>query len=70
MISKDQNVEDLVQQYPTLVSFLISRNLPCVVCGDPFWGTLEELAKSKGFTDQQIDSLVQEFNQSEVGGKE
>jgi hypothetical protein len=70
MISKDEHIEDLVQRYPDLVGFLISRNLPCVVCGDPFWGTLEELAKSKGFTDQQIDRLVHEINQSIVGGKD
>jgi len=67
MISKGQPIEDLIQEYPDLVGFLISHNLPCVVCGDPFWGTLEELAKSKGFTDEQIDNLVQEINQSVVG---
>jgi len=58
MISKDQPIEDLIQKYPDLVGFLISHNLPCVVCGDPFWGTLEELAKSKGFTDEQITQAL------------
>lgn len=63
-ISADRQVEDLVKQHPDLVRFLIAHDLPCVVCGEPFWGTLRELAAQKGWSNEQIASLVEEYNVS------
>ncbi len=63
MITANIKIDDLVRQHPEVVGFLIRKGLPCVVCGEPFWGTLGELARQKGFNDKQIDSLVAEFNQ-------
>jgi len=63
MIDADIQIDDLVRRYPGVVGFLIKKGLPCVVCGEPFWGTLTDLAKQKGFDDQQIDALVTEFNE-------
>jgi len=62
MISRMGTIDDLCQVHPELVSFLIEHGLPCVVCGEPFWGTLEELARQKGWDDARIDTLVGEFN--------
>ena len=62
LINRDISIEDLIEQFPGSVKFLISRNLPCLVCGEPSWGTLEELAKDKGFDDGSIDRLVREMN--------
>lgn len=62
-ILADQPVEDLIASHPALVGFLVHKGLPCLVCGEPFWGTLAELARGKGWTDDQIERLVQEFNE-------
>ena len=61
-ITKDTPVEDLVHAYPKVVSFLIQHDLPCVICGEPFWGTLGDLARQKGWPEDRIDALVEEFN--------
>ena len=63
MITKDILVEDLVEELPDSVLFLRERGLVCILCGEPVWGTLNDLAKSKGFTDEQIDEIVGQLNQ-------
>ncbi len=63
MITADIKIDELVRQYPDAVKFLIQKGLPCVVCGEPFWGSLAELAQQKGFDDSQIEALVTEFNE-------
>jgi hypothetical protein len=63
-IQADQPVEDLVESHPALVGFLVHQGLPCVVCGEPFWGTLADLARSKGWTEPRIDAMVREFNEN------
>jgi hypothetical protein len=55
-------IEDLIHEHPAAVRFLIDNNLPCVVCGEPFWGTLEELARQEDWDDDRIDALVEKFN--------
>lgn len=56
-------IEDLIERYPDAVGFLIEHGLPCVVCGEPSWGSLSELARDKGWNDAKIDELVREFNE-------
>jgi len=63
MITADAKIDELVEQFPDTVRFLIARNLPCVVCGEPFWGSLADLCRQKGWTDEQIEALVTEFNE-------
>jgi len=63
MLEHKTRIDEFVDDHPDLVGFLIIHGLPCVVCGEPFWGTLEELAKQKGWDDERIDSLVQEYNE-------
>lgn len=66
MITKDILVEDLVEQLPDSVAFLREKGLVCILCGEPVWGTLNELAKSKSFTDVQIDGIVDQLNEMMV----
>jgi hypothetical protein len=63
-IYRDIPIEDLIKANPDAVGFLIRHGLPCVVCGEPFWGTLAELAGQKGWDSGRIDALVEEFNRS------
>lgn len=62
MITKDIQIEDLVEDYTFAVLFLKNEGIRCIMCGEPIWGTLEEACKEKGFSDEKIDKLVQELN--------
>lgn len=62
MITKEIPIEELVKKIPASVAFLRDKGLVCILCGEPVWGTLEELAKSKDFTDEQIATIVEEVN--------
>jgi len=64
MITKQSLIEDLIKAYPDLVSFLIKEGLPCVICGEPFWGTIEALARQKNWDDTKIDNLVDKMNKT------
>lgn len=61
-IGRDTTIEDLVEVYPGVVRFFIEQGLPCIACGDPVWGTFEEVAKRSGRSDTEIDRLVIEMN--------
>ncbi|MBX2992180.1 MAG: DUF1858 domain-containing protein [Bacteroidetes bacterium] len=65
-IERTISIEELIDLFPGSVKFLISRNLPCLVCGEPTWGTLEELALDKGWTSEALDALVYEMNRELV----
>jgi hypothetical protein len=58
VIRRDTLIEDLVDAVPASVGYLLGRGIPAIVCGEPIWGTLEEAAKGKGYTDPQIDEIV------------
>ncbi len=58
VISEDMLVTDLVAAYPFAVSFLSDRNLHCIICGEPVWGTLKEFALDKHLNTEQIKELV------------
>ncbi len=64
-ITKDMAIEELVKACPKAVGLLIEEGLPCVVCGEPFWGTVAELAGQKGWTEPQIDRLVEKLRKIE-----
>ena len=54
-------IEDVVN-IPGAVGFLIRKGIPCIVCGEPIWGTLEDLARGHGKTSAELDALVAELN--------
>ncbi|PKP00006.1 MAG: DUF1858 domain-containing protein [Bacteroidetes bacterium HGW-Bacteroidetes-9] len=60
-ISATTLVADLVSAYPEMVSFLAERKLHCIVCGEPVWGTIGELARDKQFTAEQTEYLIVEI---------
>ena len=63
MITKDILIEELVERYPVSVDILSKKGLVCIVCGEPVWGTLAELAASKGMTAAETDLLVKVINE-------
>ena len=62
MIDKNILIEDLVTRLPRAVGYLMKKNIKCVACGEPIWGTLEDAARQKGFSDEEIDVFVRELN--------
>lgn len=60
--TRHTQIEDLMRAYPGAVGVMVEQGLPCVVCGEPFWGTIEELAYQKGWNDIRIQQLVDQLN--------
>jgi hypothetical protein len=56
-------IEDLVQQMPEAVTYLMRNGIKCLACGEAVWGTLELAAKEKGFSDQEITIFVHDLNE-------
>ena len=55
-------IEDLIDNYPFAVKYLMRNGIRCIMCGEPIWGTLEEAAIEKGFSESDIDRFVEEMN--------
>jgi len=71
-ITKEITIEELTEQVPESVKYLMEEGIRCIVCGEPIWGTLEEAVMEKGFKTEDLNRFVQELqtiaNQSK--GKE
>lgn len=57
-ITRDTPVEVLVAEHPAAIGFLAEHGILCVVCGDPYWGTLGQLIAQKGLPADQAEALV------------
>lgn len=60
MIDKNIYIEDLVREYPQVVSPLADHGIICIACGEPVWGTLEELVDKKGL--HNLDQILEKLN--------
>jgi hypothetical protein len=60
-IGRSTLVEDLIHELPGAVEFMVKKGLPCFVCGEPTWGTFEEMARRSGKSEAEIDLLVTEL---------
>lgn len=61
-VNKEILIEELIERVPASISYLSEKGIRCIRCGEPIWGTLEEAAREKGFTESQIDEIVQDLN--------
>ncbi len=60
-ITKDILIEELVNNYSFSVRYLMEKGIRCIMCGEPIWGTLEEAAREKDFSDANIQIFVDEM---------
>ena len=67
MITGKESIEELIEKHPEFVKFLLKKNVSCIECGEPVWGTLEELLLGKGVED--IPAFIKELN-AELGLEE
>jgi iron-sulfur cluster repair protein YtfE (RIC family) len=63
MITKDTTIEELVNDVPGAVKYLMDKGIRCIICGEPIWGTLEEAAEEKGFGEKEIEQFVKDLNE-------
>lgn len=61
-ISSGITIEELVERVPSSVKYLSEKGIKCIACGEPIWGTLEEAAREKGFSDEEIETFVKDIN--------
>jgi len=60
MIDKNIYIEDLVRDFPEVIGPLSEMGIICIACGEPVWGTLEELVNKKKLNN--IDELIVKIN--------
>jgi hypothetical protein len=58
LIRRDTLIEDLVEDLPESVGYLLGKGIQVIACGEPIWGSLEDVVKGKGYTDTQVDEIV------------
>jgi methionine synthase II (cobalamin-independent) len=61
-ITSNISIETLVGIYPQSVHWLRERGIACIICGEPIWGTLGQLASDNGYTKDEVERLVAEMN--------
>ncbi|MBN2542349.1 DUF1858 domain-containing protein [bacterium] len=47
-ITKEWTVEKLLEFHPETSRIFIRYKLPCIQCGEPVWGTIEEICDEHG----------------------
>jgi len=62
LITKEMWVEEILEKYPAIQEFLSKKNIVCVMCGEPVWGSLKELMQDKDFSDEEINTIIKELN--------
>lgn len=60
MINKNIYIEDLVREYPEVISPLADLGIICITCGEPVWGILEELVDKIGL--HNLDQILEKLN--------
>jgi len=60
-ITKESTIEDLIDEVPSSVKYLMVEGIRCIVCGEPIWGSLEEAAEEKGFNEKDIERFVKDL---------
>ena len=60
MIDKNIYIEDLVRDYPEVIGPLSDMGIICIACGEPVWGTLEELVNKKELNN--LDEIINKLN--------
>ncbi len=64
-ITAESRVEEIVEKHPKAVGWLVHKGIICVVCGEPFWGTLGELMENKNI--RNPEKLLRELDEFLAG---
>ena len=61
-ITRETTLEQLVEQKADAVGYLFHKGIRCIRCGEPVWDSVEDAARKKGLSEEEIDLLVDELN--------
>lgn len=61
MITGEEFIDELLEEYPQINNFFLKYNISLLVCGEPVWGSLKEFLKGKNI--ENIDKIIQELNE-------
>ncbi len=59
-ITEDMTVEEVLERYPETVKVFAELKIPCLVCGEPLWGTIKETAERYGV---ELSLLLSRLNE-------
>jgi hypothetical protein len=62
-ISRDSIIEDLVNDHPKAVVFLMEKGIRCLRCGEPIWGTLGSAMDEKSIPSDEQLRLVEQLRE-------
>lgn len=62
MITKETTIEELVSILPESVSYLMDKGIRVLICGEPIWGTLEEVITAKGYSVNELGNMINDLN--------
>ena len=64
LITKEMTIGEVVSKYPSVIEPLQAAGVHCVGCGVSYIETLEEGFKGHGMSDQEMNSLIEQLNES------
>ncbi|MBI4140092.1 iron-sulfur cluster assembly accessory protein [Candidatus Woesearchaeota archaeon] len=64
LVTKNMTIGDVVSKYPALAEILMDNGVHCIGCGGAFMETIEQGFKSHGMSDEEVNRIVQEMNES------
>lgn len=62
MITKDTYIENLIEDIPESIEYFLNIGISLLVCGEPAWGTIEELCTGRGLDSAKIEEVVVDLN--------
>ncbi|MDR3610528.1 MAG: DUF1858 domain-containing protein [Ignavibacteriaceae bacterium] len=63
IITKNDEIEFILKNILDALPYLMKKGVCGISCGEPSWGILDSTAKEKGFTDLEIDRIVNDLNE-------
>ena len=60
-ITEDTTIEEILEKFPNTVKIFMDFGIPCLVCGEPLWGTIEETAKKYNVN---LEELLNKLNRT------
>ena len=61
-VTEDTSIEDLVEDRPKAVRYLLDKNVVCIKCGEPVWDTVGELLERHGIKGKRKEQMIAELN--------
>lgn len=60
-ITRETTIEEIIEGFPDTVRIFMDYGIPCLVCGEPLWGTIEEKAKKYNVN---LEELLNKLNRA------